>query len=109
MDATTTLAREMTERELQRNVRDAAKKLGWVCYTWWSSLHSPRGWPDCIFLRERPSVGDAEIIAIELKSEKGKLSPEQAECHRLLRLAGIEVYVFRPSSWFAGEVEKVLL
>jgi len=114
------LAEAMSEKALQANVRKLATDHGWKCYCWWSSLHSPKGWPDLVCIREGgPDIvgadggsytqACAEIIAIELKSERGKPpTPEQVETHRLLRLGGIPSYIFRPSALLSGEIEEIL-
>lgn len=114
------LAEAMSEKALQANVRKLATDHGWHTYCWWSSLHSPKGWPDVVLIREGGphiigadggsySQPCAEMMAIELKCERGKPpTPEQLETHRLLRLAGHKVYVWRPSSLLSGEIEEVL-
>jgi len=115
------LAEAMSEKDLQTHVRRVAKVNGWRAFCWWSSLHSPAGWTDLVLIREIDR-GDhdldwlwdlrgypkAEMIFVELKSEKGKVSPEQEEVHRLLRLTGHAVYVWRPSDLLSGRVEEVL-
>jgi len=126
------LAEAMSEKALQANVRKLAAAHGWRAFCWWSSLHSPAGWPDLVLIRERLDISvsqnelslirwsveedgpgwrteciiDADMIFIENKSEKGKLTPEQEEAHRLLRLTGHAVYVWRPSSLLNGELES---
>lgn len=53
---------------------------------------SNKGYPDLTAWRER-------VIWLELKSEKGQLSQDQANTIEMLKRAGGEVYVFRPSDW----------
>ena len=95
---------DLLEKDLQRHVRAFAEGLGWRVYHSWTSIHSPRGFPDLLCIR------DGEIVAIELKREKGKVSPLQdewiGEFRKVLgvRFAG----VIRPSNWFAGELDEVL-
>lgn len=50
------------------------------------------GFPDLVLVRDR-------VIWAELKSEKGKLSPEQEQWIARLKAAGQEVYVWRPKDW----------
>lgn len=80
----------LTEKDFRATVRQVAKDLGWWCSYTWTSIHSPQGLPDLILIRER-------VIWAELKTEKGKLSPYQEEVMSLLRAAGQEVYLWRPS------------
>jgi len=101
------LAEAMTEKDLQAKVRRVATVNGWRAFCWWSSQHSPAGWPDLVLVRE-VNESQARLIFVELKSEKGKVGPEQEEAHRLLRLTGHAVYVWRPSDLLSGRVEEVL-
>ena len=52
------------------------------------------GWPDLVLAR----LG-SPILFLEVKSETGKVSPEQAEWLRLLGRAGSPAFVIRPSQW----------
>ena len=101
------LAEAMSEKDLQTHVRRVAKVNGWRAFCWWSSQHSPAGWPDLVLVRE-VNESQAHMIFVELKSEKGKVGPEQEEAHRLLRLTGHGVFTWRPSSLLNGEIEEVL-
>ena len=101
------LAEAMSERELQKEVRQKATDHGWSVYCWWSSLHSPAGWPDLVLIRE-VNAEQARMIFAELKSEKGKVSAEQVETIRLLRMAGHKVYVWKPLDLLEGRIEEIL-
>lgn len=59
----------------------------------WVTATNVIGWPDLTLVCTRQE----RIIFVELKSEKGVVSPEQSEVHAKLRAAGQEVYVLRPS------------
>lgn len=64
---------------------------------WRTPIRGPlgAGWPDLVLIhpeRER-------VLFVELKSEKGKLKPQQEEVLALLQDVGQEVYVWRPSDW----------
>lgn len=80
-----------TEQAFQRQVEDLAAMLGW--YTWHVNLpqRSKAGFPDILCLRER-------VVWIELKvyrkGGRGKVMPEQAAFHDMLRAAGQEVHIF---------------
>ena len=101
-------AKYMKERELQDNVIECARFMGYtLIYHTWNSRHSPSGFPDLVLIRPQ-SPFDWRCIYIELKSEKGKLTEFQKEWREGLEACGQEVYVFRPSDWLSGHVETVL-
>ncbi len=88
----------ITEKQFEAQVKDLAKVLGWKMYHTWRSIHSPAGFPDCVFVR------NGTIIFAELKSEVGKLSDAQQEWITALeRVAqcslGVQVFVWRPSDF----------
>lgn len=97
--------RAETETGFQRAVIEAARLLGWRVHhsrparlangQWRTPLQGDPGFPDLILSR----AGD--LIAAELKSERGRLSAPQREWLVALRQAGVEVYVWRPSDWEA--------
>ena len=91
----------MSEREFQAQMRQLAELKGWIVLTTWNSMHSPAGEPDLRLVRP------PRVIFMELKSQKGKLSPAQEQVIALLkRCPGLEVYVFRPSDF--EQIIKVL-
>ena len=83
----------ITEREFQRQVVDLARLTGWKI--WWvhDSRHSPKGWPDLILARP------PKLLALEVKSARGRLTREQDETLTWLAACGIEAAVVRPSDW----------
>ncbi len=99
----------LREKDLQRHVRAYAERLGWSVYVCWTSIHSPRGWPDLTLYRARAD-GTGELVCIELKTERGKVSgPQQAWLYRLGTVPGVRwAGVCRPSDWFAGKLDEVL-
>lgn len=105
--ATRTLpsALAVSEKEWQAQVIDLADKLGWTHLhvrrsigkgRRWTTATNLDGWPDLTLIRPTPEH-DGEIVFVELKSETGKVEPEQEAVHDLLRRAGHDVYVWRPS------------
>jgi len=92
----------ITEKDLREQVRDLCRLFGWKMYFSWTSIHSPRGFPDLVLVH--PSKN--RVIFAELKSEKGKLTEEQVEWLDALGKCGQEVYVWRPSNW--EEIVSVL-
>jgi hypothetical protein len=93
---------QVTETEWQQQVIQLAHLLGWKHnYTrrsigkghQWVTATSTVGWPDLTMWHE----DQHRVIFAELKTEKGKLAPEQGVVLRSLAAAGAEVYVWRPS------------
>lgn len=81
----------MTEREFSQSIVDAARTLGWRVYRTWTSLHSPKGFPDLCMVRR------GRILFAELKTDTGKVTPDQQAWLDDLRAVGVEVYLWRPS------------
>jgi hypothetical protein len=92
----------MTERMLQDAVVELALTLKWRTYHTYDSRRSNPGWPDLILVRRN------RIVAIELKSAKGRVSVEQLAWFGALEAAGVECHVYRPSEWCDGTIEGVL-
>jgi hypothetical protein len=91
-----TTSRPLTEKEWQAQVLELAGLLGWATYHPWLSIHSPRGWPDLALVRP------PRLLLVELKSEKGKVTPAQQHWLELLGACpGVEAHVWRPSDWDA--------
>jgi hypothetical protein len=99
----------MTEAEFQSVVIDLARLFKWrvahfrpakTSHGWRTPVQADgAGFPDLLLCRDR-------IIAIELKSDAGKLAPEQDEWLAAFKRAGIEAYCFKPSD--LDEVAAVL-
>jgi hypothetical protein len=89
-----------TEAQFLAQVRKAAKLLGWATYHVHDSRRSEAGFPDLVLTR-RPRV-----IFAELKSDRGKVTPQQRAWMDELRACGQEVYLWKPSYWPA--IEKLL-
>lgn len=89
----TTWEPRQTERAFQASVVRYAKLMGWSVFFVHDSRHSPKGWPDLVCIR-RP-----RIVFVELKAERGRVTPEQAACLAELRGCGLEALVARPSDW----------
>lgn len=61
-----------------------------------------KGWPD-LFLIHR---GTGRIVVAELKSEKGKPTPEQVDWLELFKRAGVYAAIWTPLMW--DEIDRVL-
>ena len=97
------VAANMSEAQLQRLVMALAAACGWTLrYHTHDSRRSDKGFPDCVFLR-----GERLVFA-ELKSQKGRVRPEQVLWLDALRDSTAEAYLWRPSDWLAGDCERVL-
>lgn len=94
------LLRAVTEREHQSNVERTLTMYGWRYY------HAPdnrpvngriqnvkAGFPDLIAVR------GARQLAIELKRQTGKTTPEQDQWLADFAAVGAECYVWRPSDY----------
>ena len=92
----------VTERDLREQVRDLAALFGWKMYFSWTSLHSPKGFPDLVLACE----ARGRVIYAELKTEKGKVSDTQREWLDELTACGQEVYLWRPADF--EEIARVL-
>lgn len=81
----------MNEKELDGHVRNLAKMCGWLYYHTYRSKRSPAGFPDCVLVKP------PRTIFAELKSDEGKVSPEQQEwLEKLGACPQNEVYLWRP-------------
>lgn len=82
----------LTERQWQRLVEDLAQHLGWLTYHTFDSRRSEAGYPDLTLVRER-------LVMVELKTQRGRVRPEQITWAESLQSAGVEYYLWRPSDW----------
>lgn len=94
------LERSASEREWQAQVVDLAHLLGWRSWHVLDSRGTSPGWPDLALVRP------PRLVLAELKTETGRVRPEQAATLELLRACGQEAYLWRPSDW--SEVQRVL-
>jgi VRR-NUC domain len=103
--------RAMLEKNLQARVLYRCRKYGW------KSAHAGRatigthaqiltpmsaGWPDLMLFRA------PRVMAVELKRELGKASPEQLEWLSLMNECGVPAMIWRPSDLREGRVDKLL-
>jgi hypothetical protein len=94
--------RYVSEKELLGLVTDIAEAGRWLVYHTYDSRRSQRGFPDLVMTR------DGRVIFAELKSQKGRVRPEQQHwLDELNKVAGVEVYLWRPSD--SDTIEKTLL
>lgn len=98
--STAFLAPKLTEAQFQAQVLRYAALMGWRAYHTYDSRRSAAGFPDLVLVR-RPRV-----IWAELKSDRGRITPEQRAWIFDLRSSGQDVRIWRPSDW--PEIERVL-
>lgn len=92
------------EKTLQREVLKLARLTGWLCYHTFDSRKSQAGFPDLVLVRP------PRIVFAELKRQTGPVSVGQADwLDRIARCHGAESYLWRPSDWREGAVERVLV
>lgn len=83
-----------TEAEWQAFVTDCLDLGGWKWHHETDSRKSKAGFPDLI------AVKGEQMLALELKTERGRLRPEQTEwLLALSRIPGCRAGVVRPQSW----------
>jgi hypothetical protein len=91
-----------SEAQWQRYVLDIAKRGKWRAYHTYDSRRSHKGYPDLTLCRP------PRLVYVELKTQKGRLRPEQEEWGEALKQCpGVEYYLWRPSH--EPEVREVLL
>jgi hypothetical protein len=103
----------MSEAELLSNVIALAEHLKWRAVhfrpgmnrrgVWATAMSGSQaaGWPDLTLCRDR-------LIAVELKADKGRLTPAQSDWAAALVNAGVEYHCWRPADWLDGTIERVL-
>jgi hypothetical protein len=91
---TVTVAPVVTEAQFLRQVKELGTLFRWRLYHPQLSKWSERGWPDVALVRP------PRFVLAELKSEFGKVTPQQAEwLADLAKCPGVEVYLWRPSDF----------
>jgi hypothetical protein len=92
-----------SEKQFQTQVIQLSQFYGWRTYFTHDSRRSPAGFPDLVLVRP------PELIFAELKTEKGRVRPEQADwladleaVARTLAVEGVralDVCLWRPSQF----------
>jgi hypothetical protein len=96
------IASTMSERQLQDAVTHLLTACGWLIYHTHDSRRSNAGFPDLIALCGRWH------LANELKSQRGRIRPEQTIWMAAYREAGVTVCLWRPEHWLDGTIERVV-
>jgi len=98
----------MTEAEFLSQVIDLARLCGFrvahfrpgrtAVGGWRTAVQgNAKGFPDLVLVRP------GQLLVAELKTERGKLSPEQREWLAAFEAAGVPAYCWTPASWAAIE------
>jgi len=110
-DRTVFLIESMRERGrggLQEMVVDTLKTISSIRRVIWyhthDSRHSPAGYPDVIAIY--PDTG--RVVVAELKREKTQPTFEQIEWLNAFSATPAEVYLWRPSHFYGGQIHAVL-
>ncbi|HYW27703.1 MAG TPA: VRR-NUC domain-containing protein [Terriglobales bacterium] len=91
---------KLSERRFQSQVLRYAALRGWHAYHTLRSDGSAAGFPDLVLVR-RPRV-----VFAELKSDRGRCTPEQRAWLAELAECSVEVRLWRPGDW--EEIERCL-
>lgn len=83
----------MTEADWQTQVIELATLYGWRHQHQFDSRRSVPGWPDLVLCRP------PELLIVELKTDKGRVRPEQQVWLDDLAACGVETAVWRPSDF----------
>lgn len=101
-------ARAMSEDELQNNIIQLAKLYGWMFYHTRDSRGSQAGFPDLVLVRR------GQLVFAELKTKTGRMTPAQHVWADELNMVehysdgAVQTFLWRPSDWLSGEIQKVL-
>jgi VRR-NUC domain len=93
LNAHQTAARPLTEKQFQKQVEELLRLRGWRFYHTWKSFNSARGFPDIFAVRP------PRAVALELKTSRGKVTPEQEAWVAAMAECGIEAGIWRPDEW----------
>jgi glycine/D-amino acid oxidase-like deaminating enzyme len=81
----------LTEADWQELVVQYARLQGWWCFHPYDSRKSQAGWPDLVLMRP------PELVIVELKSQRGKVTQEQERVLAMLDECGVEAHLWRPA------------
>lgn len=98
------MLRAVTEAELEKMVTSLARAAGWMAHHERRSTYSTgdQGFPDWVFART------GRLVFAELKRQTETPWEPQRRWLQMLEAGPAEVYVWRPSDWYDGEIAKVL-
>lgn len=89
-----------SEEQLQNHIVGLAKGLGFLAYHTYDSRRSEPGYPDLHLVHAVRAVS----MFRELKSTKGRVSPDQKKWGHALTAAGHDFAIWRPADVVSGRV-----
>jgi hypothetical protein len=93
----------MSEAELLQCVRDLCRLLKVPVYHTYNSRRSESGWPDIA------AVVNDHLILRELKTARGRITPEQAYwLEALSQVKRVSAGIWRPDDWISLRIEAEL-
>lgn len=101
---------QTTERAFQAQVEQYARLCGFLVYHTYRSTKSAPGFPDILAVRPGVGGGSGRVLAIELKTCAGKISPDQVQWGEAFAAVGgnVEYYLWRANENGWREIERVL-
>jgi len=97
-------ARAMSEKQFQAVVVASAGRHGWLVYHTYDSRRSAPGYPDLHLVHVNAGLS----VFRELKTETGRLSPDQRTWLEAITATGGDAAVWRPMDWFTGHIGDFL-
>ena len=94
----------MTERDFSSSIEATLRLTGWrwahfraarTLHGWTTPLSGDAGFPDLVAVR------DGRLVLAELKTDAGRVRPEQRAWLDDLEATAAEVYLWRPRDWDA--------
>jgi hypothetical protein len=105
MPRSATKAPAISEAQFQQQVMDLAKLHGYrLIYHTHNSRRSAPGFPDLVLVSEHR----CRALFRELKTDTGRMSPEQFDWITSMSLAKLDAGVWRPSDLRSGRIVKEL-
>jgi hypothetical protein len=97
------LAKAMSEDTLQSRVLDFTRGWGVWCDHNYDSRRGASGWPDLVL------IGPHGVIYRELKTQGGRIRPEQHAIMDALIASGADVDVWRPLDLVVGRIRDEIM
>jgi len=88
-------------KQLVADIRELAAWLRLYVYSPYDSRRSPAGWPDLTII-------GIHVAYREVKTGRGRPTPEQTDVMRRLQDAGADVAVWRDTDWRMGTIQREL-